>query len=395
MNTYIRKAANLVLSATLAVGMTSAAFAADGWVKGADGRKYQQNGRYLTGWHWISDVKDYGTYVETLDSLHYFDEAGNEWTGTVTPDGHRYSFHPYDSHEHPNGIATEEPDAYGTYHAIMRLNGKYLHAGSYTDCPVRAGYIPAEDSTSIEAAAGAEFVSDNTEYYKRLIPPFCGRWEQTADGRWTFRKLDGSVPVSTWEMIDGKKYCFDQNGILFTSCTTPDGFQVNAKGERLRKYDGLVDFYNYGHAVAYLNCSFLDIPLTLEPTEAIGLCNKTAAEISAIVGEKIDKEGEYSFDRFPGVIFEFSKPKGTPLTCYRLRGPFCAFYRCSATDTITREMISEKLGVHAQYGYNWDGDQTYVTFMADDVHRVTTGWCGNMDAIIRGNIDTTVLKEVF
>ncbi len=40
----------------------------------------------------------------------------------------------------------------------------------------------------------------------------------------------GRAFVSTWQWIDGYCYCFDANGKLYTNCTTPDGYTVDAEG---------------------------------------------------------------------------------------------------------------------------------------------------------------------
>ena len=52
--------------------------------------------------------------------------------------------------------------------------------------------------------------------------------------RWRYE--DGSYASSTWLWLDGNEdgiaecYCFDANGYMLKSCTTPDGYTVGADG---------------------------------------------------------------------------------------------------------------------------------------------------------------------
>ena len=76
-------------------------------------------------------------------------------------------------------------------------------------------------------------------------------WKQAADNvRWWYQNADGSYPASQWKLVNGKWYYFDAegymatgwvkvggfdyclapDGALYVSCTTPDGYNVNADG---------------------------------------------------------------------------------------------------------------------------------------------------------------------
>ena len=76
-------------------------------------------------------------------------------------------------------------------------------------------------------------------------------WQKAADGiRWWWQNPDGSYPASQWKETDGKWYYFDAegymatgwinvggvdyclapDGALYVSCTTPDGYNVDANG---------------------------------------------------------------------------------------------------------------------------------------------------------------------
>jgi uncharacterized protein YkwD len=55
-------------------------------------------------------------------------------------------------------------------------------------------------------------------------------WQQTANGLMYFNPVSGAM-AKGWQQIDGKWYCFnDYLGILYTNCTTPDGYTVDANG---------------------------------------------------------------------------------------------------------------------------------------------------------------------
>ncbi len=54
-------------------------------------------------------------------------------------------------------------------------------------------------------------------------------WEQTASG-WMYFEPTSGMMVKNWKQIDGKWYCFNELGLLYTNCTTPDGYYVDANG---------------------------------------------------------------------------------------------------------------------------------------------------------------------
>ena len=75
------------------------------------------------------------------------------------------------------------------------------------------------------------------------LPAFAGVWRQNSIG-WWYDNQDGTWPAGEWKWIDGNSdgiaecYCFDGNGYLLVSTTTPEGFTVNADGQWTR--DGKV-----------------------------------------------------------------------------------------------------------------------------------------------------------
>lgn len=58
---------------------------------------------------------------------------------------------------------------------------------------------------------------------------FAGTWEQNGS-TWKYKNDDGSYVKSAWQWVDGKCYCFDENGVMYASVKTPDGYDVNADG---------------------------------------------------------------------------------------------------------------------------------------------------------------------
>lgn len=54
-------------------------------------------------------------------------------------------------------------------------------------------------------------------------------WFQDTNGKWYY--LDDSGHMLTgWQKIDSKNYCLADDGSLYVSCTTPDGYIVDSKG---------------------------------------------------------------------------------------------------------------------------------------------------------------------
>ncbi len=54
-------------------------------------------------------------------------------------------------------------------------------------------------------------------------------WQQTASG-WMYFEPTTGMMVKGWKQIDGKWYCLNELGLLYTNCTTPDGYYVDGNG---------------------------------------------------------------------------------------------------------------------------------------------------------------------
>lgn len=54
-------------------------------------------------------------------------------------------------------------------------------------------------------------------------------WQQDRTG-WWYQNADGSYPKSTWQLINGKYYYFNERGYMLSNTTTPDGYKVDSSG---------------------------------------------------------------------------------------------------------------------------------------------------------------------
>ncbi|MFR6347880.1 MAG: choline-binding protein [Enterocloster aldenensis] len=63
-------------------------------------------------------------------------------------------------------------------------------------------------------------------------------WEKDGNGHSRYQKSDGTYVADSWLTIDEKSYYMDSNGVMLTDTITPDGFYVNAKGEKTKYIPG-------------------------------------------------------------------------------------------------------------------------------------------------------------
>lgn len=63
---------------------------------------------------------------------------------------------------------------------------------------------------------------------------FAGQWKQQVTGYhqmgYVYENSDGTYTKNGWQWIDGKCYYFDENGIMLSNTTTPDGYTVDSSG---------------------------------------------------------------------------------------------------------------------------------------------------------------------
>lgn len=85
----MKKAAILALTvAAVMAGRITTAYAGE-WVETETGKKYRENGSFVTGWQWIPAFWTYLNQPGEGEWCYYFGEDGNLWTSTTTPDGNQ------------------------------------------------------------------------------------------------------------------------------------------------------------------------------------------------------------------------------------------------------------------------------------------------------------------
>lgn len=61
------------------------------------------------------------------------------------------------------------------------------------------------------------------------MPAYAGQWLKDDTG-WWYQNNDGTYLKNGWYWIDGASYLFNDNGYIYQSTTTPDGYQVDGNG---------------------------------------------------------------------------------------------------------------------------------------------------------------------
>lgn len=59
---------------------------------------------------------------------------------------------------------------------------------------------------------------------------FAGGWHSDSNARWGYMNDDGSYLKDGWFWVNGRSYCFDTQGYMYSSCVTPDGYTVDDTG---------------------------------------------------------------------------------------------------------------------------------------------------------------------
>lgn len=63
-------------------------------------------------------------------------------------------------------------------------------------------------------------------------------WETGADGRYRYRKPDGTYVVNGWLNVDDELYYMDEEGYMMADAITPDGAYVNVSGQKQKYMPG-------------------------------------------------------------------------------------------------------------------------------------------------------------
>ena len=112
----------------------------------------------------------------------------------------------------------------------------------------------------IAAAAAVLFVS-----VLATGTAMAGQWEFTDFGSWRYVKDNGQYAANEWITdTDGKWYCFDKNGYMYSEIITPDGFYVDANGvwipaeeggQSVKAYDRVLTSAQFGMPTVYAKYS--------------------------------------------------------------------------------------------------------------------------------------------
>ena len=129
-----------------------------------------------------------------------------------------------------------------TYMVKVRAVNKYD--------PTVKGDWTESNSVYISGEEVAQFKADPNASNVNTASGTTGEWKQEADGRWWYRRADGTYPANKWEELGGKWYFFDENGYMktgwidwegksyycsengdmLTNCMTPDNYLVGEDG---------------------------------------------------------------------------------------------------------------------------------------------------------------------
>ena len=129
-----------------------------------------------------------------------------------------------------------------TYMVKVRAVNKYD--------PTVKGDWTESNSVYISGEKVAQFKADPNASNVNTASGTTGEWKQEADGRWWYRRADGTYPANKWEELGGKWYFFDENGYMktgwidwegksyycsengdmLTNCMTPDNYLVGEDG---------------------------------------------------------------------------------------------------------------------------------------------------------------------
>ena len=91
-----------------------------------------------------------------------------------------------------------------TYMVKVRAVNKYD--------PTVKGDWTESNSVYISGEKVAQFKADPNASNVNTASGTTGEWKQEADGRWWYRRADGTYPANKWEELGGKWYFFDENG---------------------------------------------------------------------------------------------------------------------------------------------------------------------------------------
>ena len=132
--------------------------------------------------------------------------------------------------------ATMPQDSQSVMQIVLKTNYKTLSTDKRY---VNVVHLPSNISPSSLPAEVRKYLinsdtSDAGAYNDTVTPG----WQKEEDGSEKYLKPDGTYVTNGWLQLDDKKYYMDENGVKLKDTVTPDGFYVNADGEKVSYMPG-------------------------------------------------------------------------------------------------------------------------------------------------------------
>jgi len=197
-------------------------------------------------------------------NLHWSNTSVGAWTKGYKNNKFKVVLYYGDDDKVFNG---ETSNTYYDFRDHMHKEGNYYFTvqgikGDLSTDEVESPYTSISDVEANELAHGVannsvsntmsnDFIK--TENHPKMsgdTSAFTGEtpgWHQTGDKKWYYIRSNGSKAASNWELIDGKWYMFDLNGIMMTGVKTIGGaeYYLADSGEMLTGWQTVknVDYY--------------------------------------------------------------------------------------------------------------------------------------------------------
>ena len=136
----------------------------------------------------------------------------------------------------PENWSSMPEGAQPTLQIVLKTNYKTLNTDKRY---VNVVHLPSNISPSSLPAEVRKYLinsdtSDAGAYNDTVTPG----WQKEEDGSEKYLKPDGTYVTNGWLQLDDKKYYMDENGVKLKDTVTPDGFYVNADGEKVSYMPG-------------------------------------------------------------------------------------------------------------------------------------------------------------
>ena len=136
----------------------------------------------------------------------------------------------------PENWATMPQDSQSVMQIVLKTDYKTLSTDKRY---VNVVHLPSNISPSSLPAEVRKYLinsdtSDAGAYNDTVTPG----WQKEEDGSEKYLKPDGTYVTNGWLQLDDKKYYMDENGVKLKDTVTPDGFYVNADGEKVSYMPG-------------------------------------------------------------------------------------------------------------------------------------------------------------